>query len=139
MVSDVDSAPVLFIKGRQHKVTVHYATEPQTDYLDAALKTVFQIHTRFPPGAILVFLPGEYPLDSSSLPGEVLMQGERRCSGQDEIESLASSIKQFAPDLPNSFPKADAVRSHCFSLSLLFSVSSSFSPFPVPSEIFTLT
>jgi len=40
-------------------VTVHYATEAQTDYLDAALKTVFQIHTKYPPGAILVFLPGE--------------------------------------------------------------------------------
>ncbi|GAA5907222.1 uncharacterized protein JCM6883_006182 [Sporobolomyces salmoneus] len=81
-----DNAPVLFVKGRQHKVTLHYTTEPQTDYIDAALKTVFQIHTKYPPGAILVFLPG-----------------------QDEIESLAASIKQFLPDLPKSFPKADSV------------------------------
>ncbi|GAA6059902.1 hypothetical protein JCM10212_005285 [Sporobolomyces blumeae] len=81
-----NSAPVLFIRGRQHKVTVHYSTEPLQDYLDASLKTVFQIHTTHPPGAILVFLPG-----------------------QDEIESLAASIRQFLPDLPKSFPKADSI------------------------------
>ncbi|GAA5875120.1 hypothetical protein JCM16303_005016 [Sporobolomyces ruberrimus] len=81
-----NDAPVLFVKGRQHKVSLHYTTEPQIDFLDAALKTVFQIHTKYPPGAILVFLPG-----------------------QDEIESLASSIKQFLPDLPKSFPKADSI------------------------------
>lgn len=51
-------APVLFVKGRQHKVKIQYAIEPQIDYVDAALKTVFQIHTLRPPGAILVFLPG---------------------------------------------------------------------------------
>ncbi|GAA5968713.1 hypothetical protein JCM3765_003420 [Sporobolomyces pararoseus] len=81
-----DGAPVLYVEGRQHKVTIHYTTEPQNDYLDAALKTVFQIHLKYPPGVILVFLPG-----------------------QDEIESLASSIKQFLPDLPKSFPKSDQI------------------------------
>ncbi|GAA6009758.1 hypothetical protein JCM11491_001088 [Sporobolomyces phaffii] len=81
-----DDAPVLFVKGRQHKVQVHYTSEHQNDFLDAALKTVFQIHTRYPPGSILVFLPG-----------------------QDEIESLSSSIKQFLPDLSVSFPSADQV------------------------------
>lgn len=57
---------------------------------------------------------------------------ENVSSGQDEIESLASSIKQFAPDLPNSFPKADAVRrsSHFF-----LSFSYSFLLFPYEDEI----
>ncbi|GAA5959117.1 hypothetical protein JCM21900_002563 [Sporobolomyces salmonicolor] len=76
-----NSAPVLFIRGRQHKVTIKYTNEPQEDYLDAALKTVFQIHLSHPPGAVLVFLPG-----------------------QDEIESLQASIKQYLPDLQDSFP-----------------------------------
>lgn len=54
-----DSAPVLYISGRQHKVTVKYTSTPQDDFLDSALKTVFQIHAKYPPGSILVFLPGE--------------------------------------------------------------------------------
>ncbi|GAA5869404.1 hypothetical protein JCM1840_005461 [Sporobolomyces johnsonii] len=81
-----NSAPVLFIRGRQHKVTIKYTNEPQEDYLDAALKTVFQIHLSHPPGAILVFLPG-----------------------QDEIESLQASIKQYLPDLQDSFPSKDSI------------------------------
>mgnify|MGYP002477664751 CR=1 FL=1 len=34
-----------------------YSAEPQLDYLDSALKTIFQIHKTYPPGSILVFLP----------------------------------------------------------------------------------
>ncbi|GAA6005855.1 uncharacterized protein JCM10292_004661 [Rhodotorula paludigena] len=71
-----NNAPVLYVQGRQHKVAMHYATEPQPDFCDAALKTVFQIHNKLPPGDILVFLPG-----------------------QDEIDSLASSINAYLPDL----------------------------------------
>ncbi|GAA6038833.1 hypothetical protein JCM8097_002918 [Rhodosporidiobolus ruineniae] len=81
-----DTAPVLFVQGRQHKVTLKYAAEPQLDYVDAALKTVFQIHTKYPPGAILVFLPG-----------------------QEEIESLHASIKSYLPDLAKSSPLADEI------------------------------
>lgn len=54
-----DNAPVLYISGRQHKVAVKYTSTPQDDFLDSALKTVFQIHAKYPPGSILVFLPGE--------------------------------------------------------------------------------
>ncbi|CEQ42543.1 SPOSA6832_04364 [Sporobolomyces salmonicolor] len=86
-----NSAPVLFIRGRQHKVTIKYTNEPQEDYLDAALKTVFQIHLSHPPGAVLVFLPG-----------------------QDEIESLQASIKQYLPDLQDSFPGKGSVRHALF-------------------------
>ncbi len=35
-----------------------YTTEPQTNYIDAALSTVLQIHFEQPPGDILVFLTG---------------------------------------------------------------------------------
>lgn len=51
---------MLYVQGRQHKVTVLYSAEPQPDYLDAALKTIFQIHKTYPPGAVLVFLPGAH-------------------------------------------------------------------------------
>ncbi|EMS21675.1 hypothetical protein NBRC10512_002503 [Rhodotorula toruloides] len=79
-----DRAPVLYVAGRQHKVKIHYAEEPQPDFLDAALKMVYQIHTRYPPGSILVFLPG-----------------------QEEIEGLAASIKSFLPSLQKEYPHAE--------------------------------
>jgi ATP-dependent RNA helicase DHX33 len=72
-------APVLFVKGRQYKVTTLYAEQPQADYCDAALKTIFSIHMSRPPGDVLVFLPG-----------------------QDDIESLAASIRSYLPDLQKS-------------------------------------
>ncbi|KAG0659288.1 putative ATP-dependent RNA helicase dhr2 [Rhodotorula mucilaginosa] len=76
-----DNAPVLYISGRQHKVAVKYTSTPQDDFLDSALKTVFQIHAKYPPGSILVFLPG-----------------------QEEIESLAASIRAYLPDLETTLP-----------------------------------
>ncbi|BGP51912.1 Salivary acidic proline-rich phosphoprotein 1/2 [Rhodotorula kratochvilovae] len=81
-----DHAPVLYVQGRQHKVTVMYSAEPQSDYLDAALKTIFQIHKQYPPGSVLVFLPG-----------------------QDEIESLATSIQAYLPDLEKTLPSKGSI------------------------------
>ncbi|SCZ98073.1 BZ3500_MvSof-1268-A1-R1_Chr3-3g06556 [Microbotryum saponariae] len=86
-----DGAPVLYVKGRQHAVTIMYSEEPQVDYLDAALKVVFQLHMRSESqlrGDILVFLPG-----------------------QDDIDALGVSIKSYAKDLVVSHPEHDAVSS----------------------------
>jgi len=54
----IDSAPVLYVKGRQHPVSIFHTSASQNDYLDAALRTFFQIHVDKPPGDILIFLPG---------------------------------------------------------------------------------
>lgn len=52
--------PVLEIKSRQHPVTVHFNKRtPELDYVGEALKKVVKIHTRLPPGGILVFLTGQ--------------------------------------------------------------------------------
>ncbi|KAI0240506.1 ATP-dependent RNA helicase DHX33 [Lamellibrachia satsuma] len=75
-------APVLYIEGRQYPVKVLYAVEPQSDYLFAALVTVFQIHKEAPANEdILVFL-----------------------TGQEEIESAVKSIKDIAQDLSQDCP-----------------------------------
>ena len=39
--------------------------EPESDYLDAVLITVMQIHLAEPPGDILVFLTGQEEIDTS--------------------------------------------------------------------------
>ncbi|KAI9089626.1 P-loop containing nucleoside triphosphate hydrolase protein [Phlyctochytrium arcticum] len=52
--------PVVKVDGRQHKVIIHYNKRtPDVDYISEALKKVTKIHTRLPPGAILVFLTGQ--------------------------------------------------------------------------------
>jgi ATP-dependent RNA helicase DHX8/PRP22 len=42
-----------------------YSREPESDYLDAALVTVMQIHLTEPAGDILLFLTGKEEIDSS--------------------------------------------------------------------------
>ncbi|KAE8267345.1 hypothetical protein A4X09_0g4992 [Tilletia walkeri] len=51
--------PVLNIEARQHPVTVHFNRRTTHDYLEEAIKKVGKIHTRLPPGGILVFLTGQ--------------------------------------------------------------------------------
>ncbi|KAI0259789.1 P-loop containing nucleoside triphosphate hydrolase protein [Gloeopeniophorella convolvens] len=75
-----NGAPVLYVKGRQHPVSIFHASSSQNDYLDAALRTFFQIHVDRPPGDVLIFLPGR----------------------QDDIESLESSLRTYASQLPQN-------------------------------------
>ncbi|KAL8674562.1 MAG: hypothetical protein Q9168_001005 [Polycauliona sp. 1 TL-2023] len=70
------------IEGRQYPVKVVYSPEPVQDFVDASLRTIFQIHYKEPlPGDILVFL-----------------------TGQTTVESLEHLVNEYAmsmsPDLP---------------------------------------
>ncbi|KAH1000377.1 hypothetical protein HUJ04_000290 [Dendroctonus ponderosae] len=58
-------APIFTIPGRTFPVEVLYTKEPETDYLDASLITVMQIHLREPPGDILLFLTGQEEIDTA--------------------------------------------------------------------------
>ncbi|XP_059180160.1 ATP-dependent RNA helicase DHX8-like [Centropristis striata] len=58
-------APIFTIPGRTFPVEVLYTKEPETDYLDAGLITVMQIHLTEPPGDILVFLTGQEEIDTA--------------------------------------------------------------------------
>ncbi|CAO1626729.1 unnamed protein product [Sympodiomycopsis kandeliae] len=51
--------PLLKIEARQHPVTVHFNRRTPSDYLEEAVKKASKIHTRLPPGGILIFLTGE--------------------------------------------------------------------------------
>ena len=39
-----NKSPVLYLEGRQHPIQIYYTKQPQSDYLQAALITIFQIH-----------------------------------------------------------------------------------------------
>ncbi|EGO23683.1 hypothetical protein SERLADRAFT_450011 [Serpula lacrymans var. lacrymans S7.9] len=72
-----NNARILYVKGRQHPVKIFHTAVSQSDYVDAALRTFFQIHIDQPPGDVLIFLPG-----------------------QEDIESLDKSLKLYAQRLP---------------------------------------
>lgn len=55
----VFSARIVYVKGRQHPVKIYHTSVSQVDYVDAALRSFFQIHTDEPPGDVLIFLPGK--------------------------------------------------------------------------------
>ncbi|KAM6964405.1 ATP-dependent RNA helicase DHX8-like [Tautogolabrus adspersus] len=74
-------APIFTIPGRTFPVEVLYTKEPETDYLDAGLITVMQIHLTEPPGDILVFLTGQEEIDTA-------------------CEILYDRMKSLGPDVP---------------------------------------
>ncbi|KAM0053933.1 putative RNA helicase [Helianthus debilis subsp. tardiflorus] len=58
-------APLMKVPGRLHPVEIFYTQEPERDYLEAAIRTVVQIHMCEPPGDILVFLTGEEEIEDA--------------------------------------------------------------------------
>jgi pre-mRNA-splicing factor ATP-dependent RNA helicase DHX15/PRP43 len=60
-----DGAPLLDIPGRLHPVEIFYTTEPEKDYLEAAIKTAILIHSYEDPGDVLVFLTGEEEIEQA--------------------------------------------------------------------------
>ncbi|KAI4922548.1 hypothetical protein J4E90_000979 [Alternaria incomplexa] len=72
-----------FVEGRQYPVKTVYLPQPTQDWVEAALKLVFQIHYKEPlPGDILVFL-----------------------TGQDTIEGLEKLINDYAENMDDDVPK----------------------------------
>ena len=60
-----NECPIFSIPGRTFPVEILYSREPESDYLDAALVTVMQIHLTEPKGDILLFLTGQEEIDTS--------------------------------------------------------------------------
>eukprot|EP00656_Telonema_subtile_P006077 TRINITY_DN1278_c0_g2_i1.p1 TRINITY_DN1278_c0_g2~~TRINITY_DN1278_c0_g2_i1.p1 ORF type:complete len:1004 (-),score=278.41 TRINITY_DN1278_c0_g2_i1:118-3129(-) len=59
------SCPIFTIPGRTYPVEVLHTKEPESDYLDAALICVMQIHLTEPAGDVLLFLTGQEEIDTS--------------------------------------------------------------------------
>ncbi|KAL9181096.1 hypothetical protein ACHAXT_009901 [Thalassiosira profunda] len=57
--------PIFTIPGRTFPVEILYTKEPESDYLDAALITIMQIHLSEPAGDILLFLTGQEEIDTA--------------------------------------------------------------------------
>lgn len=60
-----NDAPLLAVPGRTYPVEIFYTPEPEKDYVEAAIRTVLQIHASEPDGDILVFLTGEEEIEDA--------------------------------------------------------------------------
>ena len=71
-------APLMKVPGRLHPVEIFYTQEPERDYLEAAIRTVVQIHVNEKPGDILVFLTGEEEIEDAckKITKECLQMGD---------------------------------------------------------------
>lgn len=59
-----NGAPIFNIPGRRFPVDIHYTKSPEANYTQAAITTIFQIHTTQQTGDILVFLTGQEEIES---------------------------------------------------------------------------
>jgi len=61
-----DGAPLLNVPGRTHPVEIFFTPEPERDYLEAAIRTVMQIHMcEKIAGDILLFLTGQEEIEEA--------------------------------------------------------------------------
>jgi ATP-dependent RNA helicase DHX8/PRP22 len=75
---------IFTVPGNTFPVEILYTKEPESDYLDASLITVMQIHLSEPPGDILLFLTGQEEIDSAC---EILY---------DRMKALGSQVPQLS-------------------------------------------
>ncbi|KAG1521224.1 hypothetical protein G6F52_006935 [Rhizopus delemar] len=69
-----DTATIISLEGRMFPVDVLYSDEPVSNYVEKAIQTVFDIHTREPAGDILVFMTGREEIDT--VVGEIYDRGK---------------------------------------------------------------
>ncbi|KAI0494599.1 hypothetical protein KFK09_024740 [Dendrobium nobile] len=56
-------AKAVYVQGRQYPVVILYTYNPEPDYVDATVITIFQIHLDDNPGDILAFLTGQEEIE----------------------------------------------------------------------------
>lgn len=77
-----DDAEIVRIEGRTYPVDLYYSRIAQNDYMDAILRSIFQVHMGQATGDVLVFL-----------------------TGSDEIENLATQLRSYAEQLKKDVPR----------------------------------
>lgn len=104
-----NDAPLITVPGRTHPVEIYYTPEYQKDYLDAAIRTVLQIHATEDEGDILLFLTGEEEIEDAvkkiQLENDQMMREGQ--SGDIKVHPLYGSLppyqqqRIFEPAPPN--------------------------------------
>ncbi|GMH31197.1 hypothetical protein Nepgr_033040 [Nepenthes gracilis] len=105
-----DGASYVYVRGRQFPVNIYYTQHAESDYVDAAMITIFQIYLEEGPGDILVFLTGQEEIEAvEGLIQEQIRQlpaGNQKLVAVPIYSSLPSNqqMKVFIP-VPDGFRK----------------------------------
>lgn len=92
--------PIIEIETRQHPVTIHFDRRTRSDYVTQALAKAVKIHSRLPPGGILIFLTGQQEIVG------LCRKLERRFGYQVIHKKLERRRRETTlPPLPNLFPQ----------------------------------
>ncbi|KAG0173093.1 DEAH-box ATP-dependent RNA helicase prp43 [Apophysomyces sp. BC1034] len=94
-----DNAPLLSVPGRTFPVQIFYTREPESDYLEAAIRSVLQIHLNEPEGDILLFLTGEEEIEKAcreiKTAADGAVRGKMGC-GPLKVVPLYSTLAPYA-------------------------------------------
>ena len=87
-------APLMRVPGRTFPVEIFYTQQPERDYLEAAVRTVAQVHRCEPPGDVLLFLTGEEEIEDACrrISGEAARMLEDGAAGPVKVVPLYSTL-----------------------------------------------
>ena len=85
--------PVINIGARQYPVTVHFNRRTHPDYVKESVRKASKIHTRLPPGGILIFLTGQNEIHA-------VCTKLGKLYGQRTLEAKISKETQKRPGTP---------------------------------------
>jgi HrpA-like RNA helicase len=93
-----DGAPLLKVPGRTHPVEIFFTPEPEKDYVEAAVRTVVQIHQCEGPGDILLFLTGEEEIEDGKVGTEHLLESGIRGTNDNRclFDLIANSVSLYS-------------------------------------------
>lgn len=95
--------PIIEIPARQHPVTVHFNRKTQPDYIDQAIRKTIKIHSRLPPGGILVFLTGQNEI--TGVCKRLEMRFGRKAT--EEKRRMKQAVADAMAKKPRVFPEDD--------------------------------
>lgn len=87
--------PILNVSARQFPVSIHFNRRTQFNYADEAFKKTCKIHSRLPPGAILIFMTGQQEITHmvKRLRKEFPFKKKRKNIFADELSSVKVNAK----------------------------------------------
>eukprot|EP00301_Raphidiophrys_heterophryoidea_P004099 c11810_g2_i1.p1 GENE.c11810_g2_i1~~c11810_g2_i1.p1 ORF type:complete len:770 (-),score=256.58 c11810_g2_i1:474-2705(-) len=102
-----DNAPLIKVPGRTFPVDVFFTTEPERDYVEAAIRTCIQVHLTEEEGDILMFLTGEEEIEDACRKIKQAIEDAGDGAGPIKIFPLYSTLppsqqqRIFEPAPPN--------------------------------------
>ncbi|KAJ1438813.1 DEAH-box nuclear pre-mRNA splicing factor [Ochromonadaceae sp. CCMP2298] len=87
-----EGAPLMKVPGRTHPVEIFYTPEPEKDYMEAAVRTVVQIHQHEGVGDVLLFLTGEEEIEEACRRIRAESEALGEAAGPIEVLPLYASL-----------------------------------------------